>query len=65
MKKKREDTREWFVVFSELGYFKGFKDGGKLVWTLNESEAKPLDRISKFRTLEMLAGGKELIMEYI
>ena len=49
MRKAKSDGRDWFVVYSDYGYFTGLADGGKLQWSLDENDAKPLDgRIAKF-----------------
>lgn len=64
--KKKKEQREWFIVYSDLGYFKGLINGGQLEWTPYENEAKPLDHISKFQTIKFLAPQNiELIFEYI
>jgi hypothetical protein len=65
-KKKKEDKRDWFIVYSDLGYFKGLINGGQLDWTQNESEAKPLDHLNKVQTIKFLAPRNiEVIFEYI
>ena len=64
-KKKREKKNE-FIVYSDYGYFKGLANGGQLVWTQNEAEAKPLDHLNKFNTIKYLAPRNiEVIFEYI
>jgi len=39
--------------------------GGQLVWSCDYNEAKPLDDERKFKALEYLCYGEELIMDYI
>ena len=64
-KKKREKKKE-FIVYSDYGYFKGLTNGGQLVWTPNEAEAKPLDHLNKFNTIKYLVPRNiEVIFEYI
>lgn len=63
--KNRVKDKE-FIVYSDYGYFKGLANGGQIVWTQNENEAKPLDHINKFNTIKHLAPyGVEVIFEYI
>jgi hypothetical protein len=50
---------------SQLEYFSGLMYGGQLVWCSDYSEAKPLDDERKFRTLQMLCLGEELVLDYI
>ena len=65
-KKKQNDEREWFIVYSDLGYFTGLANGGQLQWSLNEKEAKPLDNLRKVDTIKLLAPqNTEVIFEYI
>ncbi len=67
-KKQKEDakSREYFIVMnSRLEYFCGLMYGGQLVWSHDYKEAKPLDDERKFRTLQSLVYGEELIMDYI
>ena len=62
----KETTREWFIVYSDLGYFTGLANGGQLQWSLNEKEAKPLDNLRKVDTIKLLAPqNTEVIFEYI
>ena len=67
--KKQKDeakSREWFIVMnSDLEYFAGLMYGGQIVWSRDYEEAKPLDDEAKFRTLQNLSYGKELILDYI
>lgn len=64
--KKKKEKRDWFIVYSDYGYFKGLANGGQLVWTQKESEAKPLDHLNKFNTIKYLAPKDiEVIFEYI
>jgi hypothetical protein len=64
--KQKEDKRKWFIVMnSKLEYFCGMMYGGQLVWSHDYKEAKPLDDEAKFRTLESLCSGEELILDLI
>lgn len=63
---KKEPKRKWFIVMnSQLEYFSGLMYGGQLVWCSDYNEAKPLDDEAKFRTLQRMNYGEELIMDYI
>jgi len=63
---KKEPKRKWFIVMnSKLEYFSGLMYGGELVWCSDYNEAKPLDDEAKFKTLQYLCWGEELIMDYI
>jgi len=54
-----------FIVMNEEGlYFKGLFGNG-VVWTTEYKEAKPLDNIKKFETLQKMCRGIELIYDYI
>jgi|688.fasta_scaffold2083203_2 hypothetical protein len=65
-KKKQEEKVKEFIVYSDLGYFKGLVNGGQLDWTQNESEAKPLYHPNQVQTIKFLAPrGIEVIFEYI
>lgn len=65
-KKKMVEKNPEFIVYSDLGYFKGLINGGQLEWTQNENEAKPLDHLSKVQTIKFLAPRNiEVIFEYI
>lgn len=50
---------------SHLEYFAGMLYGGELVWCSDYKEAKPLDDERKFRTLQNMSYGEELILDYI
>lgn len=64
--KQKDDKREWFIVMnSNLEYYCGMMYGGQLVWSNDYREAKPLDDEAKFRTLQRMSYGKELILDYI
>ena len=63
--KQKDVKREWFIVLSNYGYFSGLNNGGKPQWTQHFNEAKPLDNEAKFRTLQMISGCSELILDYI
>jgi hypothetical protein len=65
-KKKMVEKEKEFIVYSDLGYFKGLANGGQLVWTQDENEAKPLSHLNKVQTIKFLAPrGIEVIFEYI
>jgi hypothetical protein len=65
-KKQKDDKREWFIVMnSKLEYFCGLAYGGQLVWDSDYREAKPLDNEAKFKTIQSLCYGEELILDYI
>ena len=63
--KKHQKPKEFIVMNSNLEYFSGLMYGGQLVWCSDYNEAKPLDDERKFRTLQMLCRGEELILDYI
>jgi hypothetical protein len=63
---KKQLKRDWFIVMnSQLEYFCGLMYGGQLVWSSDYNEAKPLDDERKFRTLQMLCMGEELVLDYV
>jgi len=63
---KKEPKRKWFIVMnSKLEYFSGLMYGGELVWCSDYNEAKPLDDEAKFRTLQHMCWGEELVLDYI
>jgi hypothetical protein len=67
-KKQKEEAknRKWFIVMnSKLEYFCGLAYGGQCIWDSDYKEAKPLDNESKFKTLQYLHFGEELILDYI
>jgi hypothetical protein len=64
--KKEKEKRDWFIVYSDYGYFKGLANGGQLEWTPNENEAKPLDHLNKMNMIKFLAPKNiEIILENI
>lgn len=63
--KKHQKPKEFIVMNSNLEYFSGMMYGGQLVWCSDYNEAKPLDDEAKFRTLQSLCRGEELILDYI
>jgi hypothetical protein len=66
MKGKNTDKKKCFIVMnSQLEYFAGLMYGGQLVWCGDYNEAKPLDDEAKFKTIQSLTYGEELIMEYL
>jgi hypothetical protein len=63
---KKEPKRKYFIVMnSKLEYFSGLMYGGQLVWCSDYNEAKPLDDEAKFKTLQYMCWGEELILDYI
>jgi hypothetical protein len=63
---KKEPKRKYFIVMnSKLEYFSGMMYGGQLVWCSDYNEAKPLDDEAKFKTLQYMCWGEELILDYI
>jgi len=64
--KQKDDKRNFFIVMnSDVEYYCGMMYGGELVWSSDYKEAKPLDDEAKFRTLQSLSHGKELILDYL
>lgn len=61
----KQKVREFIVMNSQCQFFSGLRYGGELVWTNDSSKAKPLDDERKFKTLQSLCCGEELIMDYI
>jgi hypothetical protein len=64
-KKQAEKKQEFIVMNSKLEYFCGLAYGGQLIWCSDYKESKPLDNEAKFKTLQYLCYGDELIMDYI
>jgi hypothetical protein len=65
-RQKVEDKPKPFIVMnSKLEYFCGLAYGGQLVWDSDYNEAKPLDHDNKFKMLQYLCFGEELILDYI
>lgn len=60
-----EKPKDFIVMNSRLEYFCGMMYGGELVWTSDYKEAKPLNDERKFKTLQHLCYGEELILDYI
>lgn len=66
MRGKYSDDSKWYIVMnSQLEYFAGLFYGGELLWSRHYEDAKPLDDEAKFRTIQSLTFGEELIMDYI
>ncbi len=63
--KKHQKPKQFIVMNSQLEYFSGLSYGGELVWCDDYNEAKPLDDERKFKTLQLLCRGEELILDYI
>jgi len=63
--KNQPKRREFIVMNSQLEYFSGMMYGGQLVWCSDYNEAKPLDDEAKFKTLQYMCWGEELILDYI
>lgn len=64
MKKKKQPKQQEFIVFSEHGYFSGLAYGGIPQWSMNPNDAKPLNHMNKFYTLQSISY-LELIFEFI
>lgn len=60
-----EKVKEFIVMNSRLEYFCGMMYGGQLVWSADYREAKYLNDIAKFRTLQGLCMGEDLAMDYV
>jgi len=65
MAKKKSNKQQEFIVMSDYGYFTGLKYGGEPQWSMDIDDAKPLNHLNKFDTLEYLCQGQELIFELI
>lgn len=63
--KKHQKPKQFIVMNSQLEYFSGLMYGGQLVWSGDYKEAKPLNDEAKFRTLQSLCRGEELVLDYI
>lgn len=64
-KRKPKDHIREFVVMNEFGeFFSGMK-GGYFAWSANLADAKPLERVEQFHTIEKHEPLMELIHEYI
>ena len=63
--KNKEKRSEFIVMNSNLEVFSGLAFGGFALFSNNYDNAKPLDDERKFRTLQSICGGEELMMEYI
>jgi hypothetical protein len=63
--KKKQPKREWYIVLSDYGYFSGLAFGGEPQWSARIEEAKPLDHMNKFYTLQSISHGLELIFEFV
>ena len=63
---KNAAKRRWFIIMnSDLHYFSGFEYGGKLRWSQDDRDAKPLDDEAKFETVKRFCYGEELLLDYI
>jgi hypothetical protein len=63
--KNKKPKPSEYIVMSEYGYFCGLAFGGEPQWSMNENDAKPLNHINKFHTLQSISHGLELIYEFI
>jgi len=63
--KKHPKPKEFIVMNSQLEYFSGMVYGGELVWSGDYNEAKPLNDEAKFKFLQQLCRGEELVLDYI
>jgi hypothetical protein len=64
-KKKQEFKPQEYIVFSEKGYFCGLAFGGEPQWSMNVNDAKPLNDVRKFCTLQSISHGLEMLIEII
>ena len=64
MKNKKSKPSE-FIVMSDYGYFCGLAFGGEPQWSAHIKDAKPLNHINKFYTLQIISHNLELIFEFI
>ena len=64
-RKEQPKRREFIIMNSQLEYFSGLAYGGQLVWCSDYKEAKPLDNERKFKTIQSMCRGEELILDYI
>lgn len=65
VKEELKEKREFIVMNSKLEYFCGLAYGGQCMWDSDYKESKPLDDERKFKTLQYLHFGEELILDYI
>ena len=65
MSKPKQIKVDEFVIFSEDGFFTGFKKGGQPQWSMNIKDGKPFDNESKLRALQYNVGNRELLIEYL
>ena len=63
--KNKEKRSEFIVMNSNLEVFSGLAFGGVALFSNNYDNAKPLDDERKFRTLQSICSGEELMLEYI
>jgi hypothetical protein len=63
--KNKEKRSEFIVMNSNLEVFSGLAFGGVAMFSNDFNNAKPLDDERKFKTLQSMCRGEELIMEYI
>lgn len=64
-KQEEEKPKDFIVMNSDLEYFAGMMYGGQIVWSSDYNDAKPLNHINKFRTLQNISYGKELVLDFI
>ena len=63
--KKIEASKDFIIMNSRSEYFCGMMYGGQLVWTHDYNEAKPLNDERKFKLIESISYGEELMLFYI
>lgn len=63
--KNKVEKQEFIVINSNLEVFSGLAFGGVAMFSNNFDNAKPLDDERKFKTLQSICSGEELMMEYI
>jgi len=65
MKRPKPVKVNEFVIFSEDGFYTGMARRGRPQWSMNIREGKPFDDERKLRGLQLMVGGKELLIEYL
>jgi hypothetical protein len=63
--KNKKPKPSEYIVMSDYGYFCGLAFGGEIQWSMKESDAKPLNHMNKFYTLQSISHNLELIFEFV
>lgn len=63
--KNIEKPKEFIIMNSRSEYYCGMMYGGQFVWTHDYKEAKPLNDESKFKIIQNISYGEELMLFYI